>query len=317
MPVICGLNEYAKTQLDREIIVGWMHSDEPDNAQSLGRGKGYGPPILPSKLMRDLREIKRIDTTRPVFLNLGQGVAWDDWHGRGVRTRHPEDYPKYVQTGDIISFDIYPVVHKSDAVRGKLWYVPRGVDRLRKWTKGERVVWNCIETTNIHSKTERPTPQQVKAEVWMSIVHGSQGIVYFCHSFEPRSMESALLKDAEMSSAVAAINRQIQSVAGALNSPTVEDALDATVRTQRVDPEMSQLLGSPPIATMVKRHEAATYVFAVRMEDAPARASFTLKGVPKGASVEVLGENRTLAMRRGSFSDDFASYDVHIYRIAR
>jgi hypothetical protein len=32
---------------DSPISVGWMHDDEPDNAQSLGIGQGYGPPITP------------------------------------------------------------------------------------------------------------------------------------------------------------------------------------------------------------------------------------------------------------------------------
>ena len=67
------------------------------------------------------------------MLNLGQGVAWDGWYGRGVRTNHPEDYAEYVRGGDIISFDIYPAVHDKPAVAGKLWYVARGVERLRGW----------------------------------------------------------------------------------------------------------------------------------------------------------------------------------------
>ena len=112
---------------------------------------------------------------RPVMLNLGQGVAWDGWYGRGVRTNHPEDYAQYVRGGDIVSFDIYPAVHDKPAVAGKLWYVPRGVERLRGWAGGDRIVWNCIECTRIGNTKTKPTPQQVKAEVWMSIIHGSQG----------------------------------------------------------------------------------------------------------------------------------------------
>ena len=74
------------------------------------------------------------------MLNLGQGVAWDGWYGRGVRTNHPEDYSQYVRGGDIVSFDIYPAVHDKPAVAGKLWYVARGVDRLRGWAANERIV---------------------------------------------------------------------------------------------------------------------------------------------------------------------------------
>ena len=113
-----------------------------------------------------------------MLLNLGQGVAWDGWYGRGVRTNHPEDYAEYIKGCDIASFDIYPVAHDNPQVKGKLDFVARGVERLVKWTGGRKIVWNCIECTRIESHT-KATPKQVKAEVWMSLVHGSQGIVYF------------------------------------------------------------------------------------------------------------------------------------------
>ena len=54
MPVICDQNDYALKHLDEKTIVGWMHGDEPDNAQSLPNGKGYGPPIPPEKIVAGL-----------------------------------------------------------------------------------------------------------------------------------------------------------------------------------------------------------------------------------------------------------------------
>ncbi|MBN2269525.1 MAG: hypothetical protein JXN61_02865, partial [Sedimentisphaerales bacterium] len=147
MKVICHQNEVGLKHIDDPTIVGWMHGDEPDNAQSLGQGKGYGPPIQPERIIEDYKRIAAADPSRPVILNLGQSVAWDGWHGRGVRTNHPEDYPEYVKGCDIASFDIYPAVHDKPQVAGKLWYVGRGVERLVKWTEGHKVVWNCIECT--------------------------------------------------------------------------------------------------------------------------------------------------------------------------
>src|SRR6185295_4921252 len=97
MNVICSQNRLALEQKDNPTIVGWMHGDEPDNAQSLGQGKGYGPPILPEKIISDYERIRATDPSRPVILNLGQGVAWDNYIGRGTRRNHPEDYPEYVK----------------------------------------------------------------------------------------------------------------------------------------------------------------------------------------------------------------------------
>ncbi len=317
MAVICEQNRYALEHLGEKTIVGWMHGDEPDNAQSLPGGKGYGPPILPEKIVEDYRRIRAKDPTRPVMLNLGQGVAWDGWYGRGVRSRHPEDYPEYVRGGDVISFDIYPAVHDRPAVAGKLWYVPYGVQRLRDWTRGEKIVWNCIECTRISNLKAKPTPAQVKAEVWMSIIHGSKGLIYFSHQFKPNFIEAGLLADDEMAKAVGAINRRIHELAAVINSPSVPDAAAVEAEKAEVSAERAKMLPGGPIATMVKRQGGATYVFAVRMDPGPAKATFRLRGVSGKADVEVLGEGRRVAAEDGTFADDFGPYEVHLYKVAQ
>lgn len=315
MAVICDQNDYALARLDEKTIVGWMHGDEPDNAQSLGQGKGYGPPIPPEKIVEDYRRIRARDATRPVLLNLGQGVAWDGWHGRGVRTNHPEDYPEYVRGGDIVSFDIYPVVHDKPAVSGRLWYVARGVRRLRDWAGPERITWNCIECTRISNLRATPTPEQVKAEVWMSLIHGSQGIIYFCHQFQPRFIEAALLADEEMARAVSAINRQVHGLAPVLRSPAVADAVSVSVSPAEVAEDMAKLLGPQGIAVSARKHEGKLYVFSVRMEASEAKGAFAVKGLTGETAVRVLGEDRTLRAKDGRFEDRFGPHAVHLYEM--
>ena len=209
MPVICEQNAEALKPQWKSEIVAFMHEDEPDNAQSLGEGKGYGPPIPPEKVIERFRAMKAADP-RPVLLNLGQGVAWDDWYGRGVRTHKPEDYPQYVLGADIVAFDIYPAVHDNPQVAGKLSFVGQGVQRLVKWTDGKKRVWTCIETTHIGNAKVKPTPAQVKAEVWMALIQGARGLIYFSHQFQPKFIEAGLLADAPMSDAVRKINSQVQ-----------------------------------------------------------------------------------------------------------
>ena len=318
MPVICDMNAFARAHLDERIIVGWMHGDQPDNAQELGQGqKGYGPPILPEKIERDYTRIQAADPSRPVMLNLGQGVAWDGYYGRGVRTNHPEDYPEYIKGGDIISFDIYPAVHDHRDIAGKLWYVAHGVNRLRQWGGNRKVVWNCIECTHIGNAKVKPTPEQVKAEVWMSIIHGSQGLIYFCHQFAPRFVEAGLLADEDMARAVTGINRQVQSLAAVINSPVVTGAVRVDAVPADVSPALARALETGPIALTVRRRQGATYVFAVRLEAAPVRATFHLPRLMEGDRVEVIGEERTLSARKGEFRDEFAANAVHLYRISR
>jgi len=301
--VICHQNEVGLRHIDDPTIIGWMHGDEPDNAQSLGKGKGYGPPILPGKIIDDYHKIRRADPSRPVLLNLGQGVAWDRWHGRGVRTNHPEDYPEYIKGCDIASFDIYPAVHDKSEVAGNLWFVAKGVERLVEWTEGKKVVWNCIECTRIGNPKRKATPQQVRCEVWMSIIHGSMGLIYFVHEWQPRFNESALLSDPAMLSAVTAINRQIIELAPVLNSPAIDNAAGVSSSNEAV-----------PIATMVKKHDGAMYLFAVAMRGDKTTATFTMQHAESIKTVEVIGVNRTIVLNDGVFKDDFEAWGVHLYR---
>jgi hypothetical protein len=306
MPVICEQNAVGLAHKDDPMIVGWMHGDEPDNAQPITDPKtgkqGYGPCIPPARIVADYNRLRAADPTRPILLNLGQGVANDEWVGRGSGAKL-EDYETYVKGGDVVSFDVYPVagLEKPDN-ENYLWYVPKGVDRLVHWTEGKRLVWNCIECTRI-GKGKKATPHQVRAEVWMALIHGSKGLIYFVHQFSPFN-EHALLDDPAMLSEVTAVNRQIQSLAPALNSPTLADIATVHSSSEQV-----------PIDLMVKREGKTLYLFTVGMRNGATEGEFTLKGVPETANAEVLGESRTIPIKNGKFTDSFQPYDVHLYRI--
>ncbi|MBI3468345.1 MAG: hypothetical protein HY000_35540 [Planctomycetes bacterium] len=304
MHAVVSQSQRALQFKDSPVIVAWMHNDEPDNAQRQRDRGGWGPPVAPEKIVEDYQGMKAADPGRPVLLNLGQGVAWDGWHGRGVRSNHPEDYPQYIRGCDIASFDIYPACHEHQDVAGKIWLVAHGVSRLREWSGGQKRVWNCVETTHINNPNARATPQQVRAEVWMSIIHGSTGIIYFCHEFKPRFIEAGLLAHEDVLAEVTKVNHQIQQLAPVLNSPAIEQGVQVTSSNVGV-----------PVDAMVKHHGGSIYVFAAAMRDGASTGTFKPAGVPPSGQVEVLGESRTLQLSDGAFKDDFASWDMHLYRL--
>ncbi len=312
MPIICTQNDYARELLKKndpllETVVGWMHQDEPDNAQRKPEGGGYGPPVSPATIIADYQRLRQADPTRPVYLNLSQGVAWDQWVGRGVRSNKPEDYPEYAKGADILSFDIYPA-SSSRAIKGELWRVGYGVKRLKEWAQPGKPVWAFIECTRIHG-AGKATPDEVRAMVWMALVNGATGIQYFVHEWDAKGKmvsASQLLRDPEMRDAVGRINRQIHELAPVLNRPSETDAV--TIRSSS---------GEVPIEAMVKRTEDAVYLFAVAMRGVSVSGEFRLRDLAGQWNAEVIGEDRTLAVTDGLLKDDFAPWGVHLYRLTR
>jgi hypothetical protein len=140
----------------------------------------------------------------------------------------------------------------------------------------------------------------------MALIHGSRGLIYFVHQFEPVFREAALLDDPEMLAAVTTINQQIRQLAPILNQPSVPTG--ALVESSAPD---------VPIACMLKKRESDLHLFCVNMREAATKGSFTLRDIAGTRSAEVLGENRTVPVIDGTFSDDFEPYAVHLYRLPR
>jgi hypothetical protein len=304
MPALCDQAGVYASHLNDPTIVGWTQQDEPDNAQPDGMG-GYGPCVDPSVIQGIYATFRAHDSTRPVYLNLGQGVAWEGWYGRGSACAGRLDmYPQYALGADIVSFDIYPLNESDASVKGHLWLVALGVDRLREGTGYRKPVWNWIESTGIDDPANTPTPAQTRAKVWMSLVHGSAGIGYFAHVFSPGFIEAGLLANATTKAAVKAINAEVTLLAPVLNTASISNA--ATVVSQNA---------AVPVDVMVKRKGATLHLFAVAMRPGATRATFTLREARDGTAT-VLGESRTVPVVGGSFQDDFAAdFAVHLYRL--
>jgi hypothetical protein len=307
MRVICAQNSFGLSKLNDTLIYGWAQDDEPDNAQWNETTQKYDPCIDPSVIINKYNTIKANDPSRPVYLNLGQGVSYINWVGRGTCTGKSDMYKVsnngYLKGCDIGSFDIYPVNNSDALIKDNLWYVPKGIDSLKLWSGNTKPIFVWIETTRIDNNSPRkPTPAEVKSEVWMALIHGAGGFGYFCHSWTPTFDEPALLHDATMLAAVKNINTQITSLATVLNSPSTSGY--ATVSSSN---------GTVPIDIMTKNYGGANYIFAVGMRAGKTKATYT---VASGTTVEVLGENRKLTVSAGMFTDSISTnYGVHLYKI--
>jgi hypothetical protein len=306
---ILGQDSVGLADIDDPTIIGWwMTPDEPDNAQPKSGG-GYGPDVSPSTLVTEYDGYRAMDSTRPMWLGLGQGVAYDAWEGRGNSAPAESGYPA---ASDIVSFDIYPYNNcggdtNEQATCGQFWLNALGVDRLHQWSARQQAVWTDIETTVINAGTTTgPTPAETASEVWLSLIHDANGIVYFIDTWNPSFREDGIFADTAMVTAVTALNEQIQSLAPELNSAT----LAGLVTTASSNP-------AAPIDTMVKANGTSLYVFSAIARAGTATGSFTIPGLTGNAMAAVVGENRTVDVTGGAFSDSFVANAVHIYTIDR
>ncbi|MBP0113912.1 hypothetical protein [Bradyrhizobium vignae] len=298
MFAIAGQNDVALKSVNRHVIKAWMQEDEPDNAQPIGPGV-YGTCIPAIEVARRTREMKARDPTRPIMINFGQGVANEFWRGRGPCNGDQGYYDIAIQGADLLSYDIYPVGSTTPQVKGRLEYVARGVTNLAKRATDGQSVWMALETTAL-DPTRRPTAAEVRAEIWMALVHGATGIFYFVHEFKPTFREDAIFRYPDIVEEVTKTNRLILSLSPALKSPSVSGAISVS----------SQV----PIATMVKVYKDNTYIFAVAMQNSPSTARITVNNVHQ-TSARVIGEGRSVSLAQGSFEDQFEGYGVHLYQI--
>ena len=190
MFAIPSQTEVGLHSANRGIIKGWLQEDEPDNAQPIGFGL-YGSCVPAREVVRRTELMKSLDGTRPVMINFGQGIANEFWEGRGSCGGDRAYYANASRGADILSFDIYPVASPDPRVKGKLEYVARGVTRLMNLAVSDQKIWAVIETTALDA-VHPVTPSQVRSEVWMAIIHGARGIVYFVHEFSPHFRDDGI-----------------------------------------------------------------------------------------------------------------------------
>jgi hypothetical protein len=298
MFAVAAQNDIGLNSVNRQLIKAWMQADEPDNAQPIGLGL-YGSCVPAIQVARRTREMKDRDPTRPVMINFGQGVANEFWRGRGRCNGDQGYYDVAIQGADILSYDIYPVASQTPQVKGKVEYVARGVTNLVKRAGDGQSVWMAIETTAL-DPAHRPSAAQVRAEVWMALIHGATGIFYFVHEFKPDFREDAIFRYPDIVEEVTKTNGTIKSLAAVLKSPTIAGTIAVSSTT--------------PIATMVKVFENTTYIFAVAMHNSPSRVRITV-GDSRDTNARVIGEARSVSIVQGSFEDQFEGYGVHLYQI--
>ena len=167
-------------------------------------------------------------------------------------------------------------------------------------------IWNFVEVgcPFTGSGAYCITPAQARAAAWHSLIAGARGIIYFQHSFSGSCVNHHVLRDngcyQAMINTITSVDAQIKSIAPALNGPRLTSGFSA----------------SSNVRAVAKWDGQNFYVIAGSAENGgPFQSTFSIPCVGN-ATATVLGENRTIPVSAGSFSDSFADGNaVHLYRV--
>ena len=168
-------------------------------------------------------------------------------------------------------------------------------------------IWNFVEVSHPFSEAPPQSPTitgpQIRAAVWHSIIAGARGIIYFQHSFglnQPcHGDHHTLRSDCHGNrAAVRAVNAQVRQLAPVLNSPTVTSGHSAT--------------GDVKYSV---RWQGGKFWVLAGAHNGGGQSTFSIPCVGYATAV-VEGENRSIPVNGGQFTDSFADRNsVHVYRL--
>ncbi|MDP2973571.1 MAG: beta-galactosidase, partial [Candidatus Diapherotrites archaeon] len=268
-------------------LLGWMFGDEPDNY----------PPASPANLKQLYDGMYAIDQGRPIYTNFGSSVG-----NPSKRQAKATDYYSYCETTDIISYDIYPI---SSYLEGEkyLYFIAQGIDHLKNWSGNQKPIWIWLEASSIGGTYRAPTAAETRAEAWMAIIHGADGIGWFPHVWNPVTGAWRAYRDipADVEQEMKSIGQTLASLAPVLNSQELPDEVSTEMLVQgRVD-----------ISSRI--YNSKLYFFAVNMNRKDASAKIKLPASRANAKFSVINESRTVQASSGYFTEQFAPYGVHLY----
>jgi hypothetical protein len=193
-------------------------------------------------------------------------------------------YPHLAGLANVLGFDLYPLqnwcrIDRFDAV----YRAQRELETLA----GGRPTYQWIEARQMDcpSGALDPSPATVRAETWLAIAAGAEGIGYFPNNWHN-----------DIGDEIRDLNARITELAPALlgEIQTVESSVDA-------------------VKVGARMLNGALYIIAVNSSSEPVEALIHVPALA-GRAVGVLDEARQLAASDNAvFSDSFGPLAVHVY----
>jgi hypothetical protein len=251
-------------------LVGWYYPDEWD-------------AFLDGSVKREelRRAVARPHPGRISFLTLTNHFysrAEPLPQGKGM-------YPALLSLPDVVGFDLYPLQGWCRPAFGDVFDAQRELDT----SSGGKPTFQWLEVAAMEQACGRdraldPTPTTVRAETWLAIAGGADGIGYFPNRW-----------GGSIGAEIAQTNRAIRALAPALAA----DDLPARPDTDAVRAAARSL-------------NDALYVIVVNTTASVLNARITVDGIA-GRSGRVYGSEETVGAEDSGFTDTFGPLAARVY----
>jgi hypothetical protein len=262
---------------------GWYLPDEPDATVAGAAGLPQLPPVT--------------ETGRLRVVNLSEHF----YSGQAlVRPGYDRtEYTHLASFGDLVGFDLYPIVKFCGRV--SLLDVYRAQRELRTTYAVGKPTFQWIETSPMTGEcpTLSVTPAIANAEAWLAVAGGANGIGWFTSAWDSGGWDRWAVSDA-MLAQISAIDAQLHALAPVLTTPPGDVVVPWN--------------GS--VAASTRSYDGQLWLIAVNAGAQPTTVPMRVDAL-RGRALNVVGEHRTLKpVKKVYLRDTFGPYQVHVYTTA-
>lgn len=286
-----------RRDIGRKDLLAWSHWDEPDAA---GRIIEWTPLFE-----KTYAEWKKVDPDRKVFINFaGPDLSWFTTRSDAYSKSYSSYYPRLIASADWIANDLYPSggwlndAHKGR--RGDVTLITEPLKILKRMTP--KPLFAFIELSEIEAGNVEgarcPTAPEVRAQIWLAIIHGARGLFYFPAVVGKRGFQFDGAP-AEIVDEMKRQNAAVEKLAAVLQGP--------------IDPPEFTPRAAGPLQLGWRRSKSGWLLIAVNSSTSSIPQASITVGVGKSATLPV--EGREVKIGSGRITDDFAPHAVHIYEI--
>jgi hypothetical protein len=293
-----------KEELLRKIVSRF--ADHP------GMGAYYGVdepqwmkhPVEP--MLRAYRVIKEMDPDHPVWVNHAP---------RGT----VEELQAYNETCDATGLDIYPIGYPpgehSLGANKHISMVGDHTQHIMRAAAGKKPVWNCLQiawsgVVKPGKTLTFPTFPQQRYMTYQTIINGARGVIYFGGQLQMTLTERDKKHGWNWTYWQKVLRPVIEEIG------TKSPLYPALVAADSKIPV--RCVGSSGMEIKVRKVGDEIFIMAAKREGDTVRVEFV--NIPEDVEPDaqvMFEEPRTVKVEGGKFTDWFAPFEVHVYRLKR